>query len=115
MGCPRNKGRAWDMLTSPTFTNSLRCFPFILDWLLMYGAEASDGPGVFPDDNERMRWKSLSKTGRRRAEDATNTATPASAVVHVMTGITVYEKSSKSIEFKDVRRTAEKAMVLCRK
>lgn len=29
-----------------------------------------------------------------------------------MTGMTVYEKSSKSMEFKDVRRTAEKAMVL---
>lgn len=27
------------LLTSPTFTNSLRCFPFILDWLPMYGAE----------------------------------------------------------------------------
>lgn len=39
-------------------------------------------------------------------------ATPASAVVHVMTGMTVYEKSSKLIEFRDVRRTAEKAMVL---
>lgn len=78
----------------------------------MYGAEPPDGPGVFSDDNERMRWNSLSNTGRRRADDATNMATPASAVVHVMTGMTVYEKSSKSIEFKDVRRTAEKAMVL---
>lgn len=39
-------------------------------------------------------------------------ATPASAVVQVMTGMTVYEKSSKLIEFRDFRRMAEKAMVL---
>lgn len=105
-------GQVQCLLTSPTFTNSLRCLPFILDWLLMYGAEASDGPGVFSDDNERMRWNSLSNTGRKRADDATNMATPASAVVHVMTGMTVYEKSSKSIEFRDVSRAAEKAIVL---
>lgn len=54
----------------------------------------------------------MSNTGRRRADDATNMATPASAVVHVMTWMTVYEKSLKSIEFRDVRRTAENAMVL---
>lgn len=107
-------GQGHSKLTSPTLTNSLRCLPFILDWLLMYGAEAFEGPGVFPDDNERMRWNILSNTGRRRADDATNIATPASAVVQVITGMTVYEKSSKLIEFKDVRRTAEKAMVLFR-
>lgn len=54
----------------------------------------------------------MSNTGRRRADDATNMATPASAVVHVMTWMTVYEKSSKSIEFRDAKRTAENAMVL---
>lgn len=107
-----HRGTVQWLLTSPTFTNSLRCLPFILDWLPMYGAEAFEGPGVFSDDNERMRWNILSNTGRRRADDATSMATPASAVVHVMTGMTVYEKSSKSIEFKEVRRTAEKAMVL---
>lgn len=90
--------------------NSLLTLLLILDWLFMYPL---DGPGVLvTDDSERILWNILSKTGRRRAEDATKMAIPHSAVVQVITGTTVYEKSSKSIEFKDVRRMMEKMMVL---